>query len=279
MCIERSSRKPKFAPRGLAEVPLILGHRGDSAHAPENTLVAFEKAIAEGSDGIEFDVRLSRDGVPVVIHDADLRRTGLKPGVVADLSSAELCRTDVGSWFNRRHTRNTDPKFARATIPTLNDVVETLKESKAWLYIEMKFESEGFTKLASEVARIVDEHSVKSHAVVECFGLAAISEVKRIDPTIRTAALFEPTLLRPRPTARSLIKRALDCEADEVALHHRLAVRRTCAEAAKAGLQTVVWTVDNKEWVDSAIESGIHGLISNDPARLRSRLDEIASRA
>jgi glycerophosphoryl diester phosphodiesterase len=68
-------------------MPLIIGHRGASALAPENTLAAFERAMRDGADGIEFDVRLARDAVPVVIHDAGLRRTGLREGEVESLTS------------------------------------------------------------------------------------------------------------------------------------------------------------------------------------------------
>src|SRR4030095_1405241 len=86
----------------MSELPLIIGHRGASAVAPENTLGAFELAVQDGADGIEFDVRLSQDGVPVVIHDATLARTGLVDGVVAELSAEVLGRTNVGSWFSQR---------------------------------------------------------------------------------------------------------------------------------------------------------------------------------
>jgi len=69
--------------------PFIIGHRGASAHAPENTLAAFDLAFDAGADGIEFDVRLARDGVPVVIHDATLKRTALREGSVESLTSLE----------------------------------------------------------------------------------------------------------------------------------------------------------------------------------------------
>ncbi len=80
-------------------MPLILGHRGASAVAPENTLAAFSPAILDGAEGIEFDVRLSRDRVPMVIHDASLRRTAFIDRLVCDLTSEELQRIDVGSWY------------------------------------------------------------------------------------------------------------------------------------------------------------------------------------
>ena len=94
--------------------PLIIGHRGASAVAPENTMAAFREAIAVGADGIEFDVRLARDGVPVVIHDSTLRRTGGLNKRVADLSAEEISKIDVGSWFA--------PRFANETVPSLRDL-------------------------------------------------------------------------------------------------------------------------------------------------------------
>src|SRR4029453_3971142 len=103
--------------------PLILGHRGASALAPENTLAAFSRAIGDGADGIEFDVRLARDGVPVVIHDASLKRTGLIDRPVCELTSAELGQVDVGSWFTAR-AQNPKQPFSGETLPTLAQVFE-----------------------------------------------------------------------------------------------------------------------------------------------------------
>src|SRR4026208_1214373 len=94
--------------------PLIIGHRGASAGAPENTMAAFRAAIAVGADGIEFDVRLTREGVPVVIHDSTLRRTGGLSQRIADLTWAEVAKVDVGSWFSR--------SFANETVPNLTEL-------------------------------------------------------------------------------------------------------------------------------------------------------------
>jgi len=83
--------------------PLIIAHRGASAHAPENTLAALQLAVDAGAEGVEFDVRLARDGVPVVIHDETLARTALRPERVSDLTSDRLNQIDVGSWFNTKY--------------------------------------------------------------------------------------------------------------------------------------------------------------------------------
>src|ERR1041385_5287703 len=103
--------------------PLIIAHRGASAVAPENTMVAFRAAIAAGADGIEFDVRLTRDGIPVIIHDSTLRRTAGVAARVADLDWTELQRVDVGSWFTRSGN-----SFPNETIPSLEELL-TLFES------------------------------------------------------------------------------------------------------------------------------------------------------
>lgn len=249
--------------------PLIIGHRGAAACAPENTLVSFERAIRDGADGIEFDVRLARDGAAVIIHDATLKRTGRREEEVSALSSDELSRIDVGTWFNLRHPSCARPEYARACVPTLAEVFGRFGQGRCLLYVEMKCGPNESRALAAEVARQVRLHSLHDSVVVESFYLDAIAEVKRLDASIRTAALFEPTRTRPFPSIRKMIERAHACRADELALHRLLATRRSVEQAHEAGLPVVVWTVDNPAWVRRAVNFGIHGLITNDPARLR----------
>src|SRR5688500_15232326 len=99
--------------------PLIVGHRGASAGAPENTLAAFRRAIDDGAEGLEFDVRLSRDGVPVVIHDETLLRTGRVRHLVSELTADELSKVDVGSWFRGQAGNAESKKFANERVPSL----------------------------------------------------------------------------------------------------------------------------------------------------------------
>lgn len=256
-------------------VPLIIGHRGAAAVAPENTLCSFERALADGADGIEFDVRLARDGVAVVIHDATLRRTALRSGRVASYSSVELSGTDAGTWFNLRRPRLARTEYARATVPTLAAVFQLMRKTNALLYVEMKCGPKDRAALAAEVAKLVRAHSLSGRVVVESFDLPAIIEIKRLDDGLRTAALFDRRLSRPAPSARRMIERAIDCGADEIALHRSLATRRAVAEAARRGLETVVWTADDPSWVARALRDGIRAIITNDPARLYARRAEL----
>ncbi len=251
--------------------PLIIGHRGASAVAPENTLLAFERALSDGADGIEFDVRLARDGVPVVIHDAALRRTALREGEVSSLSSTELSEIDVGTWFNLRYRSEAAPEYSRATIPTLAQVLEMCGGTR--LYVEMKCEAKECGALAAEVARLVRAHSLFDRVVVESFALDSIKEIKRLEPQIRTAALFEPRLTRPRPLPWKMIEQAVDNAADEIALHRTLVTRRIMEEARRRGMNVVVWTVDSPSWIGRAISNGIYAIITNRPADMRAERD------
>lgn len=250
--------------------PLILGHRGASALAPENTLAAFCRAMQDGADGIEFDVRLSRDQVPVVIHDSTLKRTGLIDAVVSNLTVAELEDIDVGSWFVNKRAQTSGHSYRGERLPSLSRVLELFHSSHGVLYIEMKCDPNEATKLAAGVVHLVREHQLVHRVVVESFDLSAIAAIKRLDAGVKTAALFEPKVSRRISTIRrvKMIQQALEHEADEIALHHTLARKSVVEKARSEGLEVVVWTVDSARWVARAKSLGVKALISNDPGKM-----------
>jgi glycerophosphoryl diester phosphodiesterase len=253
----------------MSELPLIIGHRGASAVAPENTLAAFSRAILDGADGIEFDVRLSQDGVPVVIHDPTLARTGLIDGVVAELSAEMLGRIDVGSWFSHR-SNAADLDFRGEKLPSLQQTFELFADSDALLYLEMKSQAGNGETLVAEVARAIRKHAIFQRVVVSSFDLSLVRAIKAVDPAIRTAALFEPRVSVPATLVRRtrLVQLAKDFAADEICLHHTLASRRLTEQAKKSQLEVVVWTVDDPEWLERAQARGVKALIANDPGSM-----------
>lgn len=229
-------------------------------------MAAFRAALALGADGIEFDVRLTRDGVPVVIHDSTLRRTGGLPHRVADLPWVEICKIDVGSWFSG--------SFASETVPSLAELFTLFQSNNSTLYLEMKSDSPSEQRpLAEACARVIDEHSLKERVIVECFQLPALKILKEIDPEIKTVALFEPALSNPSVLLdQRIINQTMEVGAAAVALHHRLARESLVRKAKDAGLHVAVWTVDNPVWIERARASGIDALITNDPeAMIRAR--------
>ncbi len=255
--------------------PLIIGHRGAAARAPENTLASFARAYQDGADGLEFDVRLTRDQQPVVIHDATLRRTARRTGFVAAFTAAELGEVDAGSWFNRRCPAQARAEYALERIPTLAQVFALAKPRGPLLYVELKCERSDVHALAARVVATIQAHGMDELVVVESFAHAAVAEVRRLAPHLRTAALFEPRLARPLPSARSLLARARACGAHELALHHTLATQRNVAAAHAAGFSVVVWTVDKPARLRRLIEMGVRAVITNDPARMVTKLNEL----
>ena len=97
-------------------------------------MVAFRRALKDGADGIECDVRLSRDGVPMVIHDTDLKRTGLIEERVCDLSAEELTKIEVGTWFNLRFPNKARRDFAKETVPTLVQFLELMHDGQMQIF-------------------------------------------------------------------------------------------------------------------------------------------------
>ncbi len=238
--------------------PLIIGHRGASSVAPENTMAAFREAIAFGADGIEFDVRLTRDGVPVVIHDNNLRRTGGLANRVADLDWSELSKIDVGSTLARLKNLPVE-SFSGETVPSLRELFQLFQANDLVLYLEMKCDTASEeAPLAAACAKLIDEFDFKKRVIVECFRPSAIKTIKEIDPAIQTAALFD----KPLP---GIINQALDVRASYLALHYRIARRRLLDKAKQAGLKVAVWTVDDASWMEFARETEIDALITNCP--------------
>lgn len=255
---------------------LIIGHRGASAHAPENTIMAFARAFADGADGVEFDVRLARDGVPVVIHDATLQRTLLSSHRVADVDSTRFQSLSAGLWFIHKHPGDPvkgDHEFARAYVPTLDETLEFTGPRSKVVYVELKCDTPSeHAPLAEAVVAQIRSHNLVSRAVVKSFAHDAIREVKRLAPEIRTAALFDRSLSRPHITRRKIIALARDCGADEISLHRTLARRPVVEHARAEGFAVVTWTVDDPAWLRRARDWGLRAVITNDPARLRAAL-------
>jgi glycerophosphoryl diester phosphodiesterase len=230
--------------------PLIIGHRGASAVAPENTMSAFREAIAAGSDGIEFDVRLTRDGVPIIIHDNTLRRTTGLPHRIADLTWSELENLDAG-------------------VPSLEQLFTLFEANGLLLFLEMKVDSAAeHLPLAEACCKLIDEFSFKHRVFVECFDLKALEVIKNIDSEIKTAALFQPTLSRPSLSDERIIDQAKAIEASALALHYRLARESIVNKAGDAELRVAVWTVDDPAWIARARSLGIEALITNNPAAM-----------
>jgi glycerophosphoryl diester phosphodiesterase len=250
--------------------PLIIAHLGASAQAPENTLAAFRKAMDVGADGIEFDVRLAKDGVPVVFHDGDLRRIAARPEMIADLTSGELAGVDAGSWFNKAFPSRARPEFADEKISSLAETLELFSNFRGRIYIELKCTAADAEETAKAVCTSIEKSHLLPQMIIKSFTLAALPHVAAACPAVPTAALFEPTVCSVLRKQKNIIEVAEHYGADELSLHYSLATRRLASLAAERNVPITIWTVDNPRWLKKASERGIKALITNDPEMMMS---------
>jgi glycerophosphoryl diester phosphodiesterase len=173
----------RYSPR--PDVPRRIAHRGASAQAPENTIPAFEAAARLGATWVEFDVMLSADGVPVVIHDETLRRTTGVDGWVAQTHVADLMQLDAGRWFA--------PKFAGARIPSLSQTLDALARLGLGANVEIKPTVGAEAETGRVVARaLADSWPVRlPPPVVSSFSTVAIRAAHACHPAHDYAPIFE----------------------------------------------------------------------------------------
>jgi glycerophosphoryl diester phosphodiesterase len=234
----------------------ILGHRGASADAPENTLPAFELALAQGADGIELDVRLCASGEVVVFHDATLERLLGKPGSVAETPWSTLRTLDVRTGTGK------------ARIPLLSEVLEAVPRS-AWVNVELKGDADWF-RLATRVARMLLEGGHEQHVVVSSFQPLCLLALAARAPDLRRGYLLEPERpfwLESGVLAPLLGRDAVHPTDREVTLER---VRRWHA----SGREVAVWTVDDPARARTLRGWGVDSLITNRPGLLRAALSE-----
>lgn len=256
-------------------MPLIIAHRGASKHAPENTFAAFKRAIDAGADGIELDVRLAKDGVAVVFHDSTLKRIAGRNGKLSHFTSTELGAIDAGSWFNLYAPKLADPAYKNENVPTLAETLQFLKDFRGLVYIELKCKEADTEPLAKAVCEVVCGLKLLPQIVVKSFKLSAIPHIKKFCPNVRTAALFAPKIKNILSKDKHLLRLAEEAGADEISLHYTLATRKLMKKAARRNLRVIIWTADNPRWIRRGLKLGLAAIITNDPARLLARRNEL----
>jgi glycerophosphoryl diester phosphodiesterase len=159
-----------------ANVPLLLAHRGWASHYPENSRIGIEAALRAGVPAVEFDVQLSADGVPVVIHDPSLQRTAGIAGRVSDLSASELARISV------HEPERLGTRFADVPVPALGEIVALLEDwPRALAFVEIKRESAESHGVDDTVAVVMDVLApLRERCVVISFVERAVMTARRL---------------------------------------------------------------------------------------------------
>lgn len=239
----------------------LLGHRGASVPAPENTAAAIRLALAHGAEGVEIDVRALADGSAVLMHDADVGRTTDGEGALAAMSADDVAQLDAGGWKS--------PEFVGEAVPRLDDVLAEFL-GKAYLALEMK---EILPEpVLDAIGRAYRDH-LGAELVLASFDARALERARDVAPAVpRTLILGPKTPFPPAELIQYLGLTGLfapDPRTDE----------RLVIECRRAGLSPTVYTVNDPGRAEVLAALGVEGIISDDPKALRPHLrrpDEVA---
>ena len=249
----------------------ISAHRGASIEAPENTMAAFRRALMLGVEMIELDIRLTRDGVPVVIHDESLSRTTDGEGRVGELDLAELGRYSAGRWF--------DPRFGGERIPRLEEVFDLVRD-RAVINVEIKANPGRSTQTARAALGVARDAGALGRSLFSCFDPEPLTALRREGGEIRLALLTGPSSLGTRstsgrpPVGRAVLERmarARDLAAEAACLHVTLVSAPLVEELHERAWAVYVYTIDEESAAERLEAMGVDGVFTNDPARLLHR--------
>ncbi len=245
--------------------PLAIAHRGASAYAPENTLAAFNLAFEMGADGIELDVELTQDGVPVVFHfDPDNQTHGLRS--LKMMTLAQVQQIDAGAWF--------DAKFRGERIPTLEQVLAAVS-TRGQINIEIKWSAVqmGNDNLERATADVI-ARAQANDIVISSFHPIALYRMRRLAPRAPRALIYQTEIMPALLNGlwfRSLVQpRALHFE------HHMLNEKRA-AWARRARYGIIAWQTQDPAEIKHLIALGVDGIMSNAPDILRQVIDQTIS--
>lgn len=235
----------------LFQNPTVMAHRGLSADAPENTLYAFSDAISVGADFIELDVQQTRDGVLVVMHDSNLKRTTGVNKDIWDVDYADIQNLDAGSWF--------DPAYANARIPTLEETLQFV-DKRAKLNIEIKPTKHGSDTLEQDVAELITRYQYTDACYVTSFSYGSLKKVKEANPEIHTGYLMSVAYGQFYSLKY----------ADAFSLNKVFVTSQVVNAAHQQGKQIFAWTVNSMSEVRSLCNLHVDSIITDDPVMVQN---------
>ena len=253
-------------PPGSRTTPLIIAHRGDLSNAPENTLPAFQLACEKGADGIELDVRLTRDDQLVVFHDRGLKRIGGVRGLVTNATLEEVHSLDVGGWFS--------PEFRGLRAPTLDEVFELLP-SDYLINVEMKAVIDRMRLIAHKVAEVLRRHQRWGSTLVSSFNPISLWELRKIEPSVMRGYIWSrrhPPPIRSRCFSRMVRAHWYDPAHDSYN-------PRLMRNMRRRNVKTLAWDVDFGRDLTRMASAGLDAVVTDDLNGLlkqRRKLDIIA---
>ena len=251
----------------------VHGHRGARALRPENTIPAFEYAIAQGVDVLELDLGVTKDGVVVVSHDSFLKApicTGPKAeAVIVEHTLAELRQWDCGAVRNPQFARQQTVPGTR--IPTLEEVFALASKGTFKFNMETKIDPSQSkltvppAEFAKRVLDVIRKHKMEKRVIIQSFDFRTLHEMKKIAPELALSALYSGK-------ARDFVEIAKEAGATIASPEYRLVTPEQVKAAHAAKLQVVPWTANEHADWDRLIAAGVDAIITDDPAGLIAHL-------
>ncbi len=239
---------------------LNFAHRGFSARYPENTMLSFRRAVEAGCDGIELDVQLTKDGVPVVIHDETLDRTTDGKGLVCACTAAELKSYNAAKLF---------PQYGFQPIPTLEEYFAFAADMPILTNVELKNSYIRYEGMEEKVLSLIDKFSLREKTIISSFNHFSVLHMRELAGNMKYGFLEDSLVLDAAGYAG---KYGVDF------LHPLYqAVDEDYVQAARRmGIGINTYTVNDPDRVRWLRDHNIHGVIGNDPAMVRDILLETA---
>ncbi|KEZ50950.1 glycerophosphodiester phosphodiesterase [Metabacillus indicus] len=239
---------------------IIFGHRGAAGTHPENTMPSFQAAIDLGADGIELDVHLSKDGIPVVIHDETVDRTTNGTGYVKDLTYAELQQLDACYLF---------PEWSgKASVPSLEQVAEWIRPLNVKVNIELKNDRIHYRQIEEKVISIIEKYNLESRVILSSFNHDSLVTCYHISPHIERGALIHERLYQPWEYAKTI-------PAASVHPYFLSADQSMIAESQAHGVMVRPYTVNDEQMMKDLMKAGCAGFFTDYPemaVRIRKSL-------
>lgn len=229
----------------------ILAHRGFSGKYPENTMLAFRQAIAAGAEGVEFDVQLTKDGVPVILHDESLLRTGGLDALIRDLTYEEAARLDLAGPYRGQ----VEPQ----RLPTLEEYFRLVKDLDFLTNIELKTSIFEYPGIEEKVIDLIRAYGLSDRVILSSFNHYSLLRVKALAPELPCGILYECRIAEPQDYARVH-------HMDYLHPHELFLTPEELEKYAAAGIRANPWTVNDPNRMEELLSSpAVYAIITNHP--------------
>lgn len=229
-------------------------HRGASGNYPENTMLAFQKAIEQGCTGIETDVQMTHDGVLVLIHDERLSRTTTGRGYIKDFTYNEIRKFSAGMWF--------DKKYKNEYVPKVEELLKLAKEKNITINFELKTGIVEYPGIEEKLIKMIYSYDMQDKVILSSFNHYSMVKCKEISKDIKTGLLYMAGLYKPYEYCRAV-------GADAIHPSYYSINEKVIKECRLAGVKVNPYTINDEEMMKKFVSYGVDGIITNYPDRLK----------